>query len=223
MRIVNSPTPDLFDSLTDTRQRTDPLAEGASILRSFATADAPTLMGSLQDIVAVAPFRHMTTPGGFRMSVAMTNCGATGWVTDPTGYRYDRTDPLSGHTWPPLPQPFMRLATTAAAAAGFPGFEPDCCLINRYDPGARLSLHQDRNERDDAAPIVSVSLGLPAVFLFGGAKRKERPRRVLLESGDVVVWGGPARMAFHGVAALAEGSHPLTGPHRINLTFRQAL
>jgi alkylated DNA repair protein (DNA oxidative demethylase) len=223
MRIVNSPTPDLFDSLTDTRQRTEPLAEGASILRSFATADAPTLMGSLQDIVAVAPFRHMTTPGGFRMSVAMTNCGATGWVTDPTGYRYDRTDPLSGHTWPPLPQPFMRLATTAAAAAGFPGFEPDCCLINRYDPGARLSLHQDRNERDDAAPIVSVSLGLPAVFLFGGAKRKERPRRVLLESGDVVVWGGPARMAFHGVAALAEGSHPLTGPHRINLTFRQAL
>jgi alkylated DNA repair protein (DNA oxidative demethylase) len=223
MRIVNSPTADLFGPLADTRQRTETLAEGAAILRAFATADAPTLMGSLQEILAATPFRHMTTPGGFRMSVAMTNCGAAGWVTDLTGYRYERTDPLSGRTWPPMPQAFMRLATTAAAATGFPGFEPDSCLINRYDPGARLSLHQDRNERSDAAPIVSVSLGLPAVFLFGGAKRKERPRRVLLESGDVVVWGGPSRMAFHGVAALAEGNHPLTGPHRVNLTFRQAL
>ena len=222
MRIVKNPTAGLFDSLGDARQRTESLAEGAAILRAFAAADASALMDSLHGILAAAPFRHMITPGGFRMSVAMTNCGTAGWVTDRTGYRYDRTDPLSRQSWPPMPHSFLRLATTAAAAASFPCFEPDSCLINRYDPGARLSLHQDRNERDYAAPIVSVSLGLPAVFLFGGARRDERPRRVLLESGDVVVWGGPARLAFHGVAPLAEGNHSLTGPHRINLTFRRA-
>ncbi len=223
MRIVKSTTANLFDSLPGVRQSTEPLAAGATILRGFAAADAATLVKALQGILAVAPWRHMTTPGGFRMSVAMTNCGAAGWVTDRSGYRYDPIDPLSGQTWPTMPPSFRQLATTAAAAAGFAAFEPDSCLINRYDPGARLSLHQDRNERDFAAPIVSVSLGLPAVFLFGGTVRNERPQRVLLESGDVVVWGGPARLAFHGVANLAEGHHSLTGPHRINLTFRHAL
>ena len=164
----------------------------------------------------------MVTPGGYTMSVAMTNCGHLGWVTDRRGYRYDPIDPATGKPWPPLPASFHALATRAAAAGGFAGFEPDACLVNRYEPGTRLSMHQDRNERDFSAPIVSVSLGLPAVFLFGGARRQDRPRRVRLESGDVVVWGGPARLTFHGVAPLADGEHPLTGRHRINLTFRRA-
>jgi DNA oxidative demethylase len=223
MRIANSPTADLFDSASGTRLGTEPLAEGATILRAFAAGQAAAVMQVLREMLATAPFRHMTTPGGFRMSVAMTNCGRAGWVTDRTGYRYARLDPTTQRTWPPMPELFIRLASSAAAAAGFGDFEPDSCLINRYDPGARLSLHQDRNERDFSAPIVSVSLGLPAVFLFGGLERTQRPRRVLLESGDVVVWGGPARLAFHGVAALAEGEHPLTGRHRINLTLRKAL
>jgi alkylated DNA repair protein (DNA oxidative demethylase) len=223
MRIVKSTTADLFDSLIDPRPSTEPLAEAATVLRAFAAAEALVLLDELRAILAVAPFRHMTTPGGFRMSVAMTNCGAAGWVTDRTGYRYDGIDPLSGRPWPPIPQPLRRLATMAAAAAGFAAFVPDACLINRYDPGARLSLHQDRNEKDYTAPIVSVSLGLPAVFLFGGPVRSGKKQRVLLESGDVVVWGGVARLAFHGVAPLADGNHSLTGPHRINLTFRRAL
>lgn len=157
------------------------------------------------------------------MSVAMTNCGRVGWVTDGKGYRYDAIDPLSGKRWPSMPPVFLQLAERAAAAAGFSAFEPDSCLINRYEPGARLSLHQDRNEHGFDAPIVSVSLGLPAIFLFGGLVRNERPRRLRLENGDVVVWGGPARLAFHGVEPLADGNHPLTGRCRLNLTFRRAL
>jgi alkylated DNA repair protein (DNA oxidative demethylase) len=157
------------------------------------------------------------------MSVAMTNCGRAGWVTDRSGYRYDPLDPVTQRPWPPMPAGFLELAARAASAAGFPGFVPDSCLINRYEPGTRLSLHQDRNERDFGAPIVSVSLGLPAVFLFGGSRRADRARRVRLESGDVVVWGGPARLAFHGVAPLADGDDPLTGNCRINLTLRKAL
>lgn len=200
----------------------EPLADGAVILRGFAQG-GDTLLACLSEIVAIAPFRHMSTPGGLRMSVAMTSCGQAGWITDRKGYRYERQDPQSRRPWPPMPLPFTELASRAAAAGGFTGFVPDSCLINRYDWGTRLSLHQDRNERDFEAPIVSVSLGLPAIFLFGGAQRNVRPRRVLLESGDVVVWGGPARLAFHGVAPLEEGNHPLTGPHRINLTFRKAL
>jgi alkylated DNA repair protein (DNA oxidative demethylase) len=157
------------------------------------------------------------------MSVAMSNCGRVGWVTDRTGYRYDPIDPMTRRPWPSMPAAFRRLAASAAAGAGFQGFEPDACLINRYEPAAQLSLHQDRNERDLGAPIVSVSLGLPAVFLFGGVRRSERPRKVRLESGDVAVWGGPARLVFHGIEPLADGDDPLTGRCRINLTFRKAL
>jgi DNA oxidative demethylase len=157
------------------------------------------------------------------MSVAMTNCGAAGWVTDRSGYRYQPIDPSNGHPWPAMPSVFAELASMSAAEAGFGGFTPDACLINRYEPGTRLSLHQDRNERDFDAPIVSVSLGLPAVFQFGGAQRSDRPRRVLLQHGDVVVWGGPARLNFHGVMPLKEGQHPLLGRCRINLTLRKAL
>jgi alkylated DNA repair protein (DNA oxidative demethylase) len=198
------------------------LAEGAVVLRDFAAAGATTLLAALEGVIARAPFRHMQTPSGFRMSVAMTNCGSLGWVTDRTGYRYDTADPDSGNDWPSMPEPFLRLAQDAAAHGGFGGFLPDACLVNRYEPGARLSLHQDKNESDFGQPIVSVSLGLPAVFLFGGWQRADKPRRVALTHGDVTVWGGPARLRFHGVLPLKEGHHALLGRHRINLTFRKA-
>jgi alkylated DNA repair protein (DNA oxidative demethylase) len=165
----------------------------------------------------------MVTPGGHTMSVAMTNCGAAGWVTDRRGYRYDAADPETGKPWPKMPPPFLALAGAAAAAGGFSGFVPDACLINRYEPGSKLSLHQDRDERSLDDPIVSVSLGLPATFLFGGTKRTNPQRRVPLEHGDVVVWGGPSRLAFHGVLPLRDGEHPLLGRRRVNLTFRKAL
>jgi DNA oxidative demethylase len=198
------------------------LAEGAFLLRGFAAAEAESLWAAVGRVAAEAPFRQMMTPGGYTMSVAMTNCGRAGWITDRKGYRYSAADPLSGRPWPEMPAAFADLAARAAAAAGFPGFIPDACLLNRYEPGARLSLHQDRNERDFAMPIVSLSLGLPAVFLWGGLARAERPRRIPLASGDVVVWGGPSRLVFHGVDTLAEGEHPLTGRSRINLTLRRA-
>jgi DNA oxidative demethylase len=203
--------------------RPERLADGAALLRGFAGDEAQSLVQALDRIVAAAPFRHMTTPGGYRMSVAMTSCGRAGWITDRSGYRYVANDPVTARPWPPLPPTFLQLAAAAAAAAGFAGFVPDSCLINRYEPGARLSLHQDKDERDPSAPVVSVSLGLPAIFLFGGLSRRDRVQRTVLESGDVAVWGGPARLAFHGVAPLAEGFDALTGRCRINLTLRQAL
>ena len=193
------------------------------MLRGYAWDQRPALLVAVEEITAVAPFRNMITPGGFRMSVAMTNCGRAGWVTDLKGYRYDTEDPMTGRAWPAMPTSFRGLAARAARAAGFAGFEPDACLINRYEPGTRLSLHRDENERDLTAPIVSVSLGLPVVFLFGGNSRSDRPRRVRLDSGDVVVWGGPDRLVYHGVAPLAGGEDPVTGRCRINLTLRKAL
>ena len=180
------------------------------------------LLTALGDIAAQSPFRHMVTPGGYTMSVAMTNCGAAGWVTDRTGYRYDHNDPETGRPWPAMPDCFFELAAEAATRAGYPDFRPDACLINRYEPGSRLSLHQDRNEEDFGAPIVSVSLGLPATFLFGGDQRSDRPKRVPIRHGDVAVWGGPSRLAFHGIAPLKEGEHETMGRQRINLTLRRA-
>ena len=217
-----APSGDVFSETLVAGGGAEPLAEGATILRGFAEPSARALVDVIAEITAASPFRNMVTPGGYTMSVAMTNCGRLGWVTDRRGYRYDTLDPLRGEPWPALPPIYRDLATRAADAAGYAGFEPDACLVNRYEPGTRLSLHQDRNERDFTAPIVSVSLGLPAVFLFGGARRQDRASRVRLESGDVVVWGGPTRLTFHGVAPLADGEHPLTGRHRINLTFRKA-
>jgi DNA oxidative demethylase len=214
--------PEMIGDLFDGERRVLPLAEGAVVLGGFATSDAAGLLAAVAATAAVAPFRHMVTPGGRQMSVAMTNCGAAGWVGDRRGYRYDRIDPATGSPWPAMPTVFVDLAARAASAAGFEGFVPDACLINRYQPGARLSLHQDRDEQDFAAPIVSVSLGLPAVFLWGGEKRSDRARRVVLAHGDVLVWGGPARMTFHGVLPLADGGHPLTARTRINLTLRRA-
>ncbi|HTR16835.1 MAG TPA: DNA oxidative demethylase AlkB [Acetobacteraceae bacterium] len=213
-------THDLFAALP--RDGREPLAEDAVLLRDFASAEAPDLLTAVEAIATAAPFRRMMTPGGRMMSVEMTNCGPLGWVSDRAGYRYAPRDPLSGAPWPDMPAPFAGLATRAADAAGFAGFAPDACLINRYRPGAQMAPHQDRDERDLGAPIVSVSLGLPATFLFGGARRGDPARRVRLDSGDVVVWGGASRLAFHGVARLAEGDHPLTGRCRINLTFRKA-
>jgi DNA oxidative demethylase len=199
------------------------LAEGAVLLRRFVADSAEPLVQMVWRIANISPFRHMVTPGGHRMSVAMTNCGRAGWTTDSHGYRYTTIDPETGRPWPPMPPAFQRLAESAAERAGFADFKPDSCLINRYEPGTKLSLHQDRNEKSYESPIVSVSLGLPAKFLFGGLRRSERPRRLRLESGDVVVWGGPSRLAFHGVDTLADGDHPLTGKYRLNLTFRKAL
>lgn len=210
--------PDLFPETRDPA-----LGPGASLLGGFAEARAAELLAAAEQIAVGAPFRQMTTPGGWRMSVAMTNCGTAGWLTDRTGYRYDRVDPETGAAWPPMPAVFAGIATAAAAAAGFAGFIPDACLLNSYVPGSRLSLHQDLDEADHSAPIVSVSLGLTATFLFGGLRRADRPRRIPLRHGDVVVWGGPSRLAFHGVAPLAEGLHPLLGRRRLNLTFRRAL
>lgn len=211
--------PNLFD---DERQDV-PLAPGAVVLGGFARSIEAPLVVALQRVVEAAPFRHMLTPGGRRMSVAMTNCGAAGWVSDHAGYRYDPRDPESGRPWPPVPDVFRDLAAQAAERAGFAGFAPDACLINRYEPGARLSLHQDRDEQAFDAPIVSVSLGLPAVFQFGGMRRGDAVRRVPLSHGDVVVWGGPSRLRYHGVMPLEAGHHPLIGACRINLTFRHAL
>jgi alkylated DNA repair protein (DNA oxidative demethylase) len=193
------------------------------LLRGFALRDEAEIISAYRAVVAASHFRHMVTPGGQVMSVAMTNCGDAGWVTDRRGYRYERCDPETGMPWPPMPQAFLRLARRAAEETGYAGFEPDACLVNCYVPGARLTLHQDKDERDLGAPIVSVSLGLPAKFLFGGLKRSDRPLRVMLHHGDVVVWGGPSRLAYHGIEALKEGEHPMLGRCRINLTFRSAL
>jgi alkylated DNA repair protein (DNA oxidative demethylase) len=210
-------------SCLDRAEAVEPIGEGAVVLRGFAFSEAPALLVAINEIAAAVPFRNMITPGGFRMSVAMTNCGRAGWITDRKGYRYEPVDPLTGRQWPAIPTIFRDLAERAAAAAGYSHFEPDACLMNSYEPGTRLSLHRDENERDLDAPIVSVSLGLPATFLFGGHQRADRSRRIGLESGDVVVWGGPLRLVYHGVAPLAEGEHPLTGRRRINLTLRKAL
>lgn len=210
----------LFDNDPATRS-SEQLEEGAVLLRGFATDEAPALVRHVAAVAQSAPFRHLVTPGGYTMSVAMTNSGPVGWVSDRKGYRYDPTDPETGMPWPPMPAAFLDLASRAAAAGGFAGYVPDACLINRYVPGAKLSLHQDRDEDDPWSPIVSVSLGLPAVFLWGGKRRAEPVRRLRVESGDVVVWGGPARFVYHGVAALKDGDHPLTGATRLNLTFRK--
>ena len=211
----------LFESDVATRTREE-LGPGACLLRGFGMDAANQIVLAVANVAEQSPFRNMTTPGGFRMSVAMTNCGSYGWVTDRTGYRYDGIDPMSGQPWPQMAEVLLRLACTAATEAGFPEFVPDSCLINRYEPGAKMSLHQDKNELDFGAPIVSLSLGLPAVFLFGGEQRANKAARIRLEHGDIVVWGGPARLRYHGILPLKDGIHELVGPYRLNLTFRKA-
>ena len=202
--------------------REELLCEGAVLLRGFALSHERALLDALDEVISVAPWRHMVTPGGLRMSVAMSNCGALGWISERRGYRYAPDDPQTGKTWPKMPDAFATLARDAALQAGFEHFAPDACLINRYEPDAKLSLHQDRDERDFGQPIVSVSLGLPAVFLFGGLQRSDKQMRIPLAHGDVVAWGGPSRMRHHGVLPLKDGVHPVLGACRINLTFRKA-
>ncbi len=198
------------------------LDDGVALLVGFARGDEESLLRDLDLLWRVAPPRHFVTPGGFTMSVATTNCGRLGWISDRRGYRYSPVDPEDRRPWPAMPASFRVLARRAAAAGGFENFEPDACLVNRYEPGAGMTLHQDKNERDESAPIVSVSLGLPATFLFGGAARSDSTRKIPVAHGDVVVWGGPARMRFHGVKPIAAGEHPALGPCRVNLTFRKA-
>jgi alkylated DNA repair protein (DNA oxidative demethylase) len=210
---------DLFDPVQEEKVALD---TDAVVLRGFACDIEAELLAALRSVTALAPFRNMVTPGGYTMSVAMTNCGVAGWVTDSSGYRYTRQDPVTGNPWPPMPGVFLSLAARAGATAGFADFLPDACLINRYAPGAKMSLHQDKNEADFAAPIVSVSLGLPAKFLFGGLRRNDRVTRVELRHGDVVAWGRAKRLAYHGVDTLKDGEHPATGRCRFNLTFRKA-
>ena len=212
----------LFDDPPASYVAPEPIAPGALLLRGFALDQAEALIQAVQQVINSAPLRHQVTPGGKAMSVGMTNCGALGWTTSRSGYSYSPTDPLTGQPWPYMPGCFADLAVRAAAEAGFEGFAPDACLVNRYQPGARMALHQDRDEADMAMPIVSVSLGLTAIFLFGTDCRSVRPVKYRLAHGDVVVWGGAARLAFHGVAPLAEGEHSRLGCQRINLTFRCA-
>jgi alkylated DNA repair protein (DNA oxidative demethylase) len=218
MRHIDGAMLDLFDP----REHVV-IGERAVLMRGRALAVDAALLAAIDAIAACAPFRRMVTPRGFEMSVAMTNCGRVGWVTDRTGYRYAPLDPSTGRPWPSLPDVFTALAHDAAAEAGFADFAPDACLVNCYEPGARLSLHQDKDEQDYRHPVVSVSLGLPATFQFGGLKRSDRPVKMSLAHGDVVVWGGPSRLVFHGVLALEDGDHPLAGRRRFNLTFRKAL
>ncbi|WJV55996.1 DNA oxidative demethylase AlkB [Prodigiosinella aquatilis] len=206
------------------RRWTENLAPGAAILHGYVWEQAQTLITLIDEITHASPFRHMVTPGGYTMSVAMTNCGPRGWVTDEHGYRYVAEDPLTAQPWPEMPALFFQLATFAAQAAGFPDFFPDACLINRYDVGSRLSLHQDKDEQDFSQPIVSFSLGLAATFLFGGIKRNDPVHRLLLGHGDVVVWGGASRLYYHAVQSLKNGPLPagMPGAYRFNLTFRKA-
>lgn len=211
---------DLFDDAMGNEPQH--LAPGVVLLPRYANASESAVLHGIDEVMRLAPLRHMVTSRGFHMSVAMTNAGPRGWVSDRRGYRYSAVDPETQQPWPDLPIALRELAQSAALAAGFPHFQPDACLINRYVPGARMSLHQDRDEADFSQPIVSVSLGLPATFQLGGLQRQDKTQRISLEHGDVLVWGGPARLRFHGVLPLKAGVHPLLGEQRINLTFRRA-
>jgi alkylated DNA repair protein (DNA oxidative demethylase) len=220
-----STTPTTFDLFTEEPAQStamEQLGPCSWVLRSFALPEVDRLLPALEDVLAEAPFRHMMTPGGFTMSAALSSCGSFGWMTDRTGYRYTRTDPQTGLPWPQIPQAFMELAQRAAQICGFTGFTPDACLINQYIPGAKMSLHQDKDEKHYGWPVVSVSLGLPAIFLFGGHQRSDKTQRISLLHGDVVVWGGEDRLRFHGVLPIKAGNHPLLGEQRINFTFRRA-
>jgi DNA oxidative demethylase len=213
---------DLFEDMETTESGREALGPRAFVLRGFALPYVAQLLPALALVLQAAPFRQMTTPGGFKMSAALSSCGRLGWTSDRRGYRYTETDPDSGLHWPVMPAVFMRLAQAAAAEAGFADFVPDACLINRYEPGAKMSLHQDRNERDMDAPVVSISLGIPAMFQFGGEQRGDKTQRVPLFHGDIVVWGGPDRLRYHGILPIKPAQHPLLGNCRINMTFRKA-
>lgn len=211
---------DLFAA--DQHQTTVKFDTQAFVLKGFAEARAEALWHAVQEVLAVSPWRQLSTPGGKQMSVRTTNCGAWGWHSDRQGYRYTSVDPLNDQPWPVMPQIFSELAQEAAVKAGFANFKPDACLINSYLPGTKMGLHQDKDEEDKAEPIVSVSLGLSAQFMWGGRRRTDKPQRIELQHGDVVVWGGEDRLNFHGIGKIIAGDHPLLGQQRINLTLRKA-
>ncbi|MFJ7281706.1 DNA oxidative demethylase AlkB [Pseudomonas sp. NPDC099000] len=219
-------SPTTFDLFADAEPEQEPrreqIGEQSCVLRGFALPRLEQLLPALEAVLTAAPFRQMVTPGGFTMSVALSSCGTWGWTTDRSGYQYTRNDPQTGQPWPEMPDVFFELAQAAAREAGFADFVPDSCLINRYVPGAKMSLHQDKNEGSYAAPIVSVSLGLPAMFLFGGFERSDKSQRIPLLHGDIVVWGGVDRLRYHGVLPIKDGHHPRLGEQRINFTFRTA-
>ncbi|MDN4547457.1 MULTISPECIES: DNA oxidative demethylase AlkB [unclassified Pseudomonas] len=218
--------PQTFDLFADAEPEQQPkcvqIGEQSCVLRGFALPWLDRVLPALEIVLAAAAFRQMVTPGGFTMSVALSSCGTLGWTTDRSGYRYTRHDPQTGKPWPAMPEVFLQLAQAAAREAGFADFVPDSCLINRYVPGSKMSLHQDKDEQDFAAPIVSVSLGLPAMFLFGGFERSDKSQRIPLLHGDIVVWGGVDRLRYHGVLPIKDGTHPQLGEQRINFTFRTA-
>lgn len=214
---------DLFAADIRFRPARVEMAPGAVLLCQRALPMVSPILEAIAGIAARSPFRRMTTRGGFVMGVEMTNCGTAGWISDRKGYRYQAMDPLTQVPWPMMPPLLQSFASTVAGEAGFDGFVPDVCLINRYRPAVKMSLHQDRDERDFGHPIVSVSLGLPALFQFGGTERTDRVVRYPLEHGDVVVWGGAARLHYHGISPLRPGEHPVLGATRLNLTFRKAL
>jgi alkylated DNA repair protein (DNA oxidative demethylase) len=223
MTAMHPNTFDLFDDHEpEQRLRTEQIGEQSWVLHGFALPLIEQLLPALDAILAAAPLRHMVTPGGFSMSVGTSSCGALGWITDRHGYRYSSVDPLSDLPWPAMPEVFSALANSAAAQAGFADFNADSCLINCYVPGAKMSLHQDKDEKAYSAPIVSLSLGLPAMFLFGGFNRSDKSQRIALLHGDMVVWGGVDRLRYHGVLPIKQGRHPRLGEQRINLTFRVA-
>lgn len=213
---------DLFDLSNNGETWTEKICDDALVLRQYATTQAPNILAAIKSVKTQAPFRHMQTAGGYTMSAAITSCGKVGWVSDRQGYRYSTHDPQSKQPWPTMPNILRAFATKAAADAGYDNFHPDACLINRYAPGAKMSLHQDRHERDYNAPIVSVSLGVQATFLFGGIQRSDKTVKVPLAHGDVVIWGGKSRLKFHGVLPIKAGYHPMTGEDRLNVTFRVA-
>jgi len=210
--------------MTETRSIFDSQAHeilaGVTLLPCFA--DSSVLKPAIQSVCDLSPLRNMTTRRGHSIQVSMTNCGTVGWVSDTRGYRYTTLDPITDAPWPDMPLPLLELARRAANLAGFAGFEPDACLINRYAPGLQMGAHQDRDEQDFSQPIVSVSLGIPARFFVIGERREGKSTPIDLSDGDVVVFGGPARLYYHGVRKLKPNVDPLWGSHRWNLTFRKA-
>jgi alkylated DNA repair protein (DNA oxidative demethylase) len=210
---------DLFNELTPNCQE---IAKDTFLLRGFALTNEVKILADLAAIISQSPLRHMMTPMGFAMSAAMTNCGDLGWISNSNGYRYDALDPQTRKPWPAMPISFLELAQNAAIEAGFNDFKPDACLVNQYKVGASMGLHQDKNELDFTQPIVSVSLGIPATFQFGGLSRSDKPIKMLLTHGDIVVWGGDSRLKYHGIMPLKPNIHGVLGPYRFNLTFRKA-
>jgi alkylated DNA repair protein (DNA oxidative demethylase) len=223
---------DLFESDTPIIQ---PVLPDVWLLKNYVALNETSILQDLASVIKQAPLRNMLTPMGFAMSAAMTNCGDLGWLSDRKGYRYDAINPINNLAWPKMPESFLALAKQAATLAGFSDFLPDACLINQYKIGASMGLHQDKNEMDFTQPIVSVSLGLPAIFLFGGAQRRDKPLKVPLQHGDVLVWGNKARLNFHGILAVKSNqnsnlnsvahtdlNHAYLNQHRVNLTFRKA-